>query len=54
MKNILLVIQKLSLSPKLVWINNSSIRLEFKGSYLNQDKAPFTTNIVASLFIVYE
>ena len=30
-----------SLSPKLVWINNSSLRLEFKLSCLKQeDKAP--------------
>ena len=28
------------LSPKLVWMNNNRIRLEFKGSYLKQeDKA---------------
>ena len=29
--------------PKLVWINNSRIRLKFKGSCLKQeDKAPYT------------
>ena len=34
-----------SLSPKLVWMNNSRIRLEFPGSCLQQeDKTPFTTN----------
>ena len=42
-------------SPKLVWINSSRIRLEFKGSCLKQeDKAPFTLNNVVNLFIVYE
>ena len=43
-----------SLSSKLVWMNNSRIRLEFKGNCLKQDKAPFTPNNVVNLFIVYE
>ena len=44
-----------SLSPKLVWINNSRIRLKFKESCLKQeDKAPFTPNSVVNLFILYE
>ena len=34
-------------------MNNSRIKLEFKGSCLNQYKAPFTPNIV-NLYIVYE
>ena len=43
-----------SLSPKLIW-NNSRIKLKFEGSYLKQeDKAPFTSNNVVNLFIVYE
>ena len=43
-----------SLSPKLVWINNSRIKLEFKGSCLKQDKAPFPPNNVVKLYTVYE
>ena len=43
-----------SLSPRLVWMNNSRIRLEFKGSFLKQDKAPFTPNNVVNAYIVYE
>ena len=35
-------------------MNNSRIRLEFKGNCLKQDKAPFTPNNVVNLFIVYE
>ena len=42
------------LSPKLVWMYNSRARLEFKGSYLKQDKALFTTNNIVNLYIVYE
>ena len=30
-----------SLSPKLRWMNNSKIRVEFKGSSLKQDKVNF-------------
>ena len=37
------------LSPKLLWMNNSRIRLEFKGSCLKQDKVTCVVN-----FIVYE
>ena len=43
-----------SLSPKMVWMNNSRIRLEFQGSCLKQDKAAFTPNNVVNLYIVYE
>ena len=36
-------------------MNNSRIRLKFKGSYLKQeDKADFTPNNVVNLFIIYE
>ena len=35
-------------------MNNSRIRLEFKGSCLNQDKVTFTSNKVVNLFIAYE
>ena len=36
-------------------MNNSRIRLKFKGSYLKQeDKAPFTPKNVVNLLIVYE
>ena len=43
-----------SLSSKLVWMNNSRIKIEFKGSFLKQDKAPFNPNNVVNLYIVYE
>ena len=43
-----------SLSPKLVWINNSRIKLGFKGSCLKQDKAAFPPNSVVKLYTVYE
>ena len=43
----------IKLSPKLVWINSSRIRLRFTGS-LRQESATFTQNNVANLFIVYE
>ena len=43
-----------SLSPKVVCMNNSRIRLEFKGTCLKQDKAPYTLNIVVNLYIAYE
>ena len=42
------------LSPKIVWMNYSRIRLEFKGSWLKQDKVTFTPNNLVNLFIVYE
>ena len=36
-------------------MNNSTIRLKFKGMCLKQeDKANFTPNIVVNFFIVYE
>ena len=43
-----------SLSPKLVRMNKSRIRLEFKGSCFKQDKAPFIPNNVVNLYIVNE
>ena len=43
-----------SLSPKLVWMNNSKIRLRFAGSYLKHDKETFTPNNVVNLYIVFE
>ena len=48
-------IANVSICPKLIWMNNSKIRLKFKGSYLKQeDKAPYTPKNVVNLFIVYE
>ena len=41
-----------TLSPKLIWMSNSKIRLRFKGSCLKQDKASFTSNNVVNLHIV--
>ena len=38
-----------SLSPTLVWMNNSRIRLEFKRSCWKQDKVTFTTNNVSKV-----
>ena len=35
-------------------MNNSRIKLQFKGSCLKQDKAPFTTSNAVNLYIVYE
>ena len=43
-----------SLSPKIIWINNSRIRLEFKESCLKQDKVTFTPNNIVTLFIAYK
>ena len=43
-----------SLSPKLRWMNNSIIRLNFKGSCLKQEKLTFTPRNVVNLFTVYE
>ena len=43
-----------SLSPKLVSMNNSRIRLEFKGSCSKQDNEPFTPNNIVNLYIVYK
>ena len=43
-----------SLSPKLVWMNNSRIKLEFEGSCLKQDKASFIPSNVVNLYTAYE
>ena len=43
-----------SFSPKLVWMNNSKIRLRFTGTCLKQYKATFTPNNAVNLYIVYE
>ena len=43
-----------SLSPKLLWMNKSRIKLEFKGSCLKEGKAVFTPKNVVNLYIVYE
>ena len=43
-----------SLSSKVRRINNSRIRVEFKGSCLRQDKVTFTTRNVVNLFIAYK
>ena len=41
--------------PKLVWMNNTRIRLKFKGSCLKQEhRAPFTPKNGVKLFIVHE
>ena len=42
------------LSPQRVWMNNSRIRLQFKGSWLKHYKVTITPNNVVNLFIVYE
>ena len=48
-------IANVSVCSKLLWMNNSKIRLKFKESWLKQeDKAPFTPNNLVNLFIVYE
>ena len=44
-----------SFSPRLIWMSNSRIRLEFKERCLKQeDRAAFTTKNVVNLYIVYE
>ena len=35
-------------------MNNSRVKLEFKGSFLKQDEALFTIKNVLNLYIVYE
>ena len=51
MKNLHLLIQQIKVFlQKLVWMNNSRIRLEFKGSCL---KGVYVVNVV-NLFIVYK
>ena len=39
-----------SVSPKLVRINNSRIRIGFKGTFLKQGKVIFTPSNVVNLF----
>ena len=43
-----------SLSPKLRWMNDSSIKVEVKVSCLKQDKLTFTPRNIVDLVIVYE
>ena len=43
-----------SLSPKLIWMNNSKIKLRIIGSCLKQDNVTFTSRYVVNLFIFYE
>ena len=43
-----------SFSPKLVWMNNFRIKLDFKRNCLKQDKASFTPNNLVNLYIAYE
>ena len=43
-----------SLPLKLIWMNNSKIRVEFKGSCLEQDKVTFTPRNVVNLFTAYQ
>ena len=40
--------------PKLRWMNNSRIRIEFKGSCIKQNKMTFILRNTVNLFIVYE
>ena len=48
-------IANVSVCPELIWMNNTRIRLKFKGSCLKQeDKSPFTPKNVVNLFNVYE
>ena len=48
-------VANVSVSPKLIWMNDTRIRFKFKGSCLKQeDSAPFTQNNIANLFVVYE
>ena len=48
-------VANVSVSPKLILIKNTRIRLRFKASCRRQDdKAPFTPNNVINLFIVCE
>ena len=55
MKKLSLLLQQIiAFFPKLVWMNNSTIRVEFKGRCLKQEKVTFTPNNVVNLFIAYE
>ena len=48
-------IANVNVSPKLLWMNNSRIRLKIKGTCLKQeDKATFTPKNLVNLYIVYE
>ena len=48
-------VANVSVFPKLIWMNNSKITLEFKGSCVKQEnKAPVTPSNVVNFFIVYE
>ena len=48
-------VANVSVCPKLIWMNNTRIRLTFKGNCLKQDDtSPFTPNNFKNLFIVYE
>ena len=41
-----------NVSPKLIWMNNSRLRLEFKVGCLKQeDKAAFIPNNIINLFV---
>ena len=41
-----------NVAPKLKWIHDSKIAVEFKGSCLKQDKATFTKRNVVDLIFV--
>ena len=43
-----------SLSPNVICMYNSRMRVRFKGSYLKQYKVTFTPKNVVNLFTVYE
>ena len=53
-KSTLLNTANKSLFLKLVWMNKSRIRLEFKGSCSEQNKVLFTPSNEVNLFTVYE
>ena len=42
------------LSPKLRWMNNSIMRVKFKGSYSKQEEVTFVPKNVVNLFVFYE
>ena len=48
-------VANVSVCPKLIWMNDTRIRLKFKGRCLKQENtAPFISNYIVNLFIVYE
>ena len=48
-------VANVSVCPKLIWVNNTRLRLKFKETCLKQeDKAPLTPKNVVNLFIVFE